>query len=229
MWNRDPEQGGAARHLRYRYFSPRWLYMLDTMADVFAWILFFLLLMIGGQALVFGNPFGLTGQERVVATGTVLGLARLVAKVSARWLAGFRGGFGLMPNGSHTLIAVFGPERISLRVGLHRISFDPAEPHQFMMREHPDRFDESRAEERARAEGMEQQPDYFRRAFELVLDRGVKRNRIAEVASEEQARDLLRRLQELDAYARGCSGAGVLLRTPTQIAATPLPRVSLDG
>lgn len=218
----------ASRRFSYGYVSPAWLYRLDDLAGAAGWVLHLGMLAAWLGGLVWLNPFGLpTGQRLIVG---VLGFA--VAGIGGRLLNAalvrVGGGYGLRPSGSDRLDGAFAPGAIRLRTKDGWRSFSAHEPHQFLMREHPERLNEARAEEQARGFGYGQQPDYFRRAFEVVLDRGIERVRLAEVASEDQARDLIRHLQALDAYARG-GGAGTHTRAGNEPGTAPLgTRPSLD-
>jgi len=175
------------------------------------------------------DPFALTTGRKLVAALLGITVAGIGAILSVRFLLVFRGGYGLKPHGSDQLEGAFAPGRIRLRVKDGWIDFNAHDPHSFLMREHSARVDEARAEERARGDGYGQQPDYVRRAFEILLDHGLNRTVLAEVALERQARDIIRHLHHLDAYARGADGAGMTTRQPGQPGQTPLgKRPALD-
>lgn len=228
MWKADRD---TARHdvrkLDARYFSPQWLYTLDDLSRLVTWGLTVGLAVILVPYVIRHEPFGPSLVAYILSPFGALFFSSAVAGFINHLLRYWRGGYGLRPNGSNRLVGEFSPGRVSLRVKRRRIEFDAVTPHQFMMREHPERANEARAEERARAMGQPQQPDYFRRAFEIVLDLGTVRHRLAEVATEEEARELIRLIHELDSYARGTASAGTLIRDKTQPGAAPTRRPPL--
>lgn len=223
MPNPEPNTANTAvRNFRYGYISPRWLYVLDDMTPIVKtalWIALFTVVVLG---VVLFNPFGFSDGQRLVAFVFGFGLTNAGTRIGHAFLIQFRGGYGLRPNGSDQLIGRFAPGQISFWMNDRWLTIDAEAPHQFLMREHSERIDEARAEERARSYGYGMQPDYFRRSFEVVLDHGLTRTRLAEVAFEVQARDMVRWLHHYDAYARGSAGAGTFTRPANQPGAAPL-------
>jgi hypothetical protein len=217
-----PLTGTEVRHLRYGYYSPRWLYVLGDLTEIAVRVVFAAFMGAWLLLVLAVNPLSLTTGQSVVASIAGITVAGIGTRLSIGFLAGFRGGYGLKPHGSNRLVGEFTPGRIRLRVKGRWIDFSADTPHSFLMREHSERLDEARAEERARAHGYGQQPDHVRRAFDIILDRGVTRTVLAEVAFEDQARDMVRRLHELDSYARGGAEAGTATRPPDQPGRAPV-------
>ena len=131
------------------------------------------------------------------------------------------GGYGLVPFGAGRLRAEFMRGRFRIKHGSRWQVFDTRVSHTFSMREHRFRYEETRAEERARMDGAKQQPDFYRRAFELVLDYGKRRFSLAAIASEDQARALLRRIHALDEFTCGDDGAGTRTGTDRPLQGVP--------
>lgn len=208
-------EGGlwGVRKFRYGYFSPNWLYVLDDLSRLVSAALSIAICGLWQLLFVYWNILDLPLGRQIVVCIVGIGVTTVAVRRLNGFLIRWRGGYGLRPDGSDHLVGEFSTGHIALRTPDGPVSVSAFAPHQFLMREHPDRVDEARAEMRAQAFGLGLQPDYFRRAFEVVLDHGNRRYRLAEVAFEEEARDLVRWLHELDAYARGTTGAGTRLRT----------------
>ncbi|MCW2248068.1 hypothetical protein M2352_003702 [Azospirillum fermentarium] len=216
------------RMLDCRYTSPQSLYALADLQPI-AQVALFALLLGPWWFLLWADPWLMPLGKRVVLAIFGFGGAAIVSKGIAILLLRFLGGYTRHFRGFRRLTGAFEPGRVRLLVNGEWLSINTTEPHQFSMREHSERIEEARAEEQARAFGYGQQPDYFRRSFEIFLDHGLARTRLAEIAFEDQARDIVRQLHELDAYARSTSGAGTLTRTANQPGAVPLgKRPSLD-
>ncbi|WP_157089204.1 hypothetical protein [Oceanibaculum pacificum] len=189
------------RRLERRYLSPSWLYVLDDLYPLALWavrILFY-----GAWLWCFYRLDRLPETLFLLALG--VGLANIVAHTLAGPLLRRWGLSALRPHGDR-LLAEFRPGLFRIHIGDAWRAFDATAPHGFLMREHPLRIDEARAEERARTLGYGQQSDHFRRGYEIVLDMGPHRIPLADVAFEEEARTLVRLLQEHDAHARGTEG-----------------------
>ena len=154
------------------------------------------------------NVFGLIVGERMVAAIIGVGAIYVFVVNLNDLLGSIGGGYGLAPRGSRRLLAEAIPGRFRIWLQGNWIVFDARAQHAFSMREHSLRLDETRAEERARQFGHSQQPDHYRRAWEVLLDYKHYRFPIASVDQENKARALIRVLQELSAYARGSGGIG---------------------
>lgn len=216
----------AVRRLDMRYVTPEARYAADDLSPFVFWPL--ALALYGGFVFlaVWNNPFGLSPGERMVAAIGGIAGADLAAYALQRALAGMG---GLMGGRAQRLQAEFARGRFRIRLGDRWQVFDAVTPHHFAMREHSARYEEGRAEERARAEGLEQRPDHYRRAWQIVLDHGGPRFVLAAVADEEAARTMIRELQALDEFARGAGGAGTRTADEAPDLAAPVgSRPTLD-
>ena len=208
--SRDRTQTGmpAIRRLDTRYRTPEAEYRLDDLWPYGVVLIAGALYLGWFSGVVWDNAFGWPLSWRVLAaangvTGAVIAafFLNLLLRVAGRGL--------LAPGIDGRLIGEFARGRFRLVVGGRFRVFDARRSHQFLMREHTLRMDETRAEERARAYGASQQADHYRRAWHVVLDYGGARYALASVAFEKDARDLVRRLQDMAAYSAGDEGSGI--------------------
>jgi len=204
------------RRLDLRYVTPEWQYAVRDLSSYGAW--WFGIAIYGTWLwIVLGfNPFGWSGGEQLVACIAGVAGAYCSAGSLNKALAHAGGGYG-----SARLQAESLPGRFRIRSGRKWHVFDATAPHAFSMREHLLRYEEGRAEERARADGMAQGADFYRRSWEIILDYRAHRMQLAAVGNEEAARSIIRELHELDEYARGAVGAGTKTRNDEQIGAAP--------
>jgi len=214
------DQPAAVKRLDLRYLSPAQLYVLDDIQIILAWGLGLTVYGLWFWLLVWENSFGLSGAQRLFALVAGAGLAHATAMDLGRFLMAHWVASGLHPWVDH-LVGEFRAGAFRIRVNDRWLVFDAAAPHQWMMREHHSGTSEARAEERSRSLGLGQQPDYYRRAFEIILDTGDRRFALADVAFEEDARRIVRRLQTLDAHARGAEVPGIATKHAGMNAAAP--------
>ncbi len=215
---RQPQRIRPVRRLDARYCTPEAEYVLDDLWPYGMFVIAGALYLVWFWLAVWDNAFAWPLSWRVLAaangvTGAVIAAVflNLLLRVAGRDL--------LAPGIDGHLVGEFARGRFRLRIGRRLHVFDARRPHQFLMREHELRTDETRAEERARAHGFMQRPDHYRRARQVVLDYGGARYPLASVAFERDARDLVRRLQALAAYSTGDEGSGIrTTETPNDMA-----------
>lgn len=212
------------RRLNVGYVSPERQYAVSDVSAFAGWSLKIGLYSAWLFVTLAVNPFGWTGGQQLVAGIGGVALAYVVADGINKALAQAGGGYGLARRGSQRLQAEFLPGRFRIRIGNRWHRFNAMLPHTFSMREHERRYEESRAEERARAEGMAQGPDYYRRAWEIILDFGEEPIPLAAVGDEKAARAIVRKLHKLDAFARGSAGAGTKTKSEDPVGASPSGR-----
>lgn len=217
----SPKTAAGSLILDEGYISPTWRFTLREFGPIATWALYppLLAAWVAGVALA---PFVTAGGEFFV--GSAIGLhAMWFAAVRLRvFLEDFRGGYGLKPNGSDRLKGEFATGSFRLLIDGTWTEFDASSTHQFFMREHKKRVDEARNEQLGQMYRLGHQPDIYRRAFEIVLDIEGKQYVLAEPATEEQARHLVRRLQECAAHSTGAKGAGSNTRNPGETGARPI-------
>lgn len=225
MLTDNPTFPVEATRRAFRYVSPGWHYVADDLSYIVYW---FILCGILGywwppfelHLPTYGNNADLL--QRLLG----LGASAVAAWLLNTYLRRVGDGYGITPlfGGSNRLRVVSVPGRLWIDAPGEDgwLLILTVSPHKFLMREHPERVEEARREERARLAGYGQHPDHYRRAFEVIADDDQRQVRLASVASEAQARDLIRWLQSIDAEASGTDGAGVRTRTDEQPGAMPL-------
>jgi hypothetical protein len=190
------------------YLSPEWGYTLDHLNGYALWGLTAALYVPGFVAAVWHDGLDLDFSQRLWLAGAGFAAAYMLAFYLNTLLRGFGGGYGLALVGQRRLRGEFAPGKFRLCVGGRWHVFNAGTPHQFTMREHRLRVAEGRAEERAKSYGASQIANHYRIAWQVILDIGSARFVLADVADEDQARALVRRLHDLDLHARGAGGAG---------------------
>ena len=200
------------RRLDVGYRTPEWGYFVGDLSPFVGWALGFTAYGAFFWLAVRNNPFGWGPGERMIASIGGVAVAYAISSALNRVLLTMGGGYGLGTGGTERLRAEFAPGRFRIRMDRGWRVFDAAVPHAFSMRAHRLGYEEGRAEERSRMEGLGPRPDYYRRGWEIVLDYGDRRFVLAAVADEDTARSIVRALLGLDAHACGTEHAGT--RTP---------------
>lgn len=205
---RRSHAGETIRRLNVVYRTPEAEYVLDDLWPYGMFIIAGALYIGWLWYSVLGNAFCWPLSWRVLAaingvTGAVIAAYYLNRglRSASHYLFG--------PGINGRLVAEFTQTRFRVRIGGRFCVFDARQPHQFSMREHIMRAEEGRAEERARTYGAIQLANHYRRAWQVVLDYRGARYVLASVADEAGARDLVRRLQMIEARVMGADGAGV--------------------
>jgi len=199
--------------LRLGYFSPAWRYTVEEAFTAVRWTLIAGLWIAYVPTLWVLSKTILTPLEATTLLGAGFHSLHYASYRLGLWFAHYRGGYGLKPDGSDFLHAKFERGHFSIRFDTEWRRFDADKPHQFFLREHRRRFAESRNEELARMLGHGQQAAFYRLAFDVVLDISGFQFLIAEVATEDEGRRLVRALQNGSAFSRqgrqpGVNGTG---------------------
>lgn len=209
------------RRLDAGYCTPEWQYAINDFSPFVTWAVGVPFYAAWAWLVCWHNPFGWIPGERLVAAIAGVAGAYVIATAINRALQQKGGGYGLAPGGPARLRAEFARGRFRVQLHSRWQIFDARVPHTFAMREHRLRYEEGRAEERARADGFGQRPDYYRRAWEIVLDYGRTRIILAAIADEETARAIIRKLHKLDEFSRGSEGAGTATGSDSAVQTTP--------